>query len=118
MQAGDILAVIDDADARKALAEAELQVIQAKQTLALAESEAQLKVAQAQVALDDVQEALELLDDWEPDETEVEVAKANLDSAQASYWNTTSRAGIVGRADSFHAYQSGECYYFTGRCAG
>ncbi|MDF1513820.1 MAG: HlyD family efflux transporter periplasmic adaptor subunit [Anaerolineae bacterium] len=94
VQAGDILAVMDDTAARKAVAEAELQVIQAQHALATAEDEARLKVAQAQVALDGAEEILDGLVNWEPDETEVEVAKANLDSAQASYWNTAARAGL------------------------
>ena len=71
-----------------------MQVIQAQQALALAEGEAQLKVAQAQADFDAADEALDGLVNWAPDETEVKVSKANLDSAQASYWNTTSRAGL------------------------
>ena len=94
VQEGDVLAQIDDAEARKAVAEAELGVIQAQQALALSEGEAQLKVAQAQVVLDDAIEVLDELVYWEPDETEVEIAKADLDSTEASYWNTRSRAGM------------------------
>ena len=94
VQAGDVLAKMDDADARKAVAAAELQVIQAQQALALAEGDAQLKVAQAQAAYDTAREALDALVDWAPDATDVKIAKANLDSAQAAYWNTTSKAGL------------------------
>ena len=94
VQSGDVLAIMDATEAKKVVAEAEVGVIQAQQSLTLAENQAQLKVAQTQAALNDAIEILDALVNWAPDETEVEVVKANLDSVQASYWNTSARAGL------------------------
>ena len=94
VNAGDVLAWIDDADARQAVASAELQVIQAEQALALAQAQAELAAAQAQADLDAAQEALDALLDWSPDEDEIEMAQANLASAQAAYQVTLARAGV------------------------
>ena len=87
VNAGDLLARLDDLSARQALISARLQIAQAEDTLAreldpeAAEREialAQAKLAQAQLELD------ELLD-WTPDQEAIERAQANLDAAQASY---------------------------------
>jgi RND family efflux transporter MFP subunit len=94
VNAGDMLGWIDDADARQSVASAELQVIQAEQSLALAQAQAELAVAQAQANFDTAQEDLDALLDWAPDEDEIEMAQANLVSAQASYQNTLARAGV------------------------
>lgn len=102
-QAGDTLAWIDDTDARNALADAQLGVIQAEEALkeardtaalAQAVAQAELKVTQAEADLATAQSDLEDLLGWAPDETDVEVAKANLAIAQASYQNTLAKASM------------------------
>jgi RND family efflux transporter MFP subunit len=67
VQAGDILARLDDADARQAVSDAELQAAQAEINLALTRAEADLGLAQA-----------------------------NLDAAQASYEEAVSLANLAG----------------------
>jgi len=67
VQAGAVLAQLEDTDARQSVVEAELQVRQ---------SQAGLK--SAQLKLDDLLA-------WAPDAGAVELAQANLDAAQASY---------------------------------
>ena len=94
VKAGDVLGWIDDADARQAVAEAEVQVMQAQQALAVAQAEAELMVLQAQADLDTAQEALDELLNWKPDEDEIALAQANLISAQTSYNNTVAKAGV------------------------
>jgi HlyD family secretion protein len=49
VRAGDVLALLDDADAREAVADAELQVAQAEVSLALARVDAELGLAQADI---------------------------------------------------------------------
>jgi RND family efflux transporter MFP subunit len=102
-EAGEVLALIDDTDARKAVVDAELSVLQAEQALAdtvdtpkleQAVVQAALKVAQAENSLATAQTDLEELLDWTADETEVEVARANLAINQASYENTVARANM------------------------
>ncbi|HNT76423.1 MAG TPA: HlyD family efflux transporter periplasmic adaptor subunit [Anaerolineae bacterium] len=70
VQAGDALVQLDDADARRSVTEAELQVQQ---------SQASLK--SAQLKLDD-------LVSWTPDASAVELAQANLEAAQTEYTKT------------------------------
>lgn len=94
VQAGDVLAWIDDADARQAVASAELGVLQAEQALALAQAQAELAVVQAQANVDAAQEDLDALLNWSPDENEIAAAQANLVSAQALYQTTLARAGV------------------------
>lgn len=94
VKAGDVLGWIDDADAQQAVAQAEIQVLQAQQALAVAQAQAELAVLQAQADLDAAQEALDALLNWEPDEDEIALAKANLVSAQTSYNNTLAKAGV------------------------
>jgi RND family efflux transporter MFP subunit len=103
VQAGDVLAWIDDTAARQAVADAELAVLQAEQALeeagdtaklVQAVAQAELKVTLAENDLSTAQGELEDLLNWVPDEYEVEVAKADLAIAQVSYRNTLARAGM------------------------
>lgn len=103
VKAGDVLAWIDDTEARNALVSAELGVIQAQaaldkvgDTTALeqAVAQAELKVAQAEANLAAAQADLDELLNWVPDETEVEIAKANLSIAQVSYQNTVTQVNM------------------------
>jgi HlyD family secretion protein len=103
VQAGDVLAWIDDTDARNAVIDAELGVLQAKEALeeagdtaalAQAVAQAELKVAQVEADLSTAQSDLEELLNWAPDETEVEIVRAELAIAQASYQNTVTKADM------------------------
>lgn len=94
VQAGDVLAQLDVADARRAVANAEIKLAQAEATLAsqqdpvaakrtvdlaeIQEAQAELNLASAQLKLDELLE-------WTPDESAVLIAQSNLDAAQASY---------------------------------
>jgi multidrug efflux pump subunit AcrA (membrane-fusion protein) len=104
VQAGDVLGWIDDTDARNAVVEAELNVMQAEAALDEAADTAALEqaVAQAELVLAQKQADLEVanadlaeLVDWSPDETEVEIATANLAIAQANYQVTLAKANMV-----------------------
>jgi HlyD family secretion protein len=103
VQAGDLLAYIDDTDARNAVAEAELGVLQAEQALEDARdtaqreqavAQAELTVTQTEADLATAQDALDELLNWAPDESEVQVSQANLTIAQAEYQNTVTKAGL------------------------
>jgi len=103
VQAGDVLAWIDDTDARNALASAELGVIQAQEALDQASdttaleqavAQADLEVAQAEADLAVAQADLDDLLNWATDETEVEIAQADLNIAQITYQNTVSKANM------------------------
>ncbi|MEJ5311330.1 MAG: HlyD family efflux transporter periplasmic adaptor subunit [Anaerolineae bacterium] len=94
VKAGDVLGKVNDAGARQSVASAELQVLQAQQALAVAQAQAELAVLQAQANLDTAQAALDELLNWEPDEEEIALAKANLVSAQTSYNNALAKAGV------------------------
>lgn len=67
IKAGDVIARLEDTDARRSLADAELQVRQNEASLA----SSQLK--------------LDALVEWEADEDAVRLAQANLDAAKADY---------------------------------
>jgi RND family efflux transporter MFP subunit len=84
---GDILARLDDLNARQALLSAQLQVAQAEDTLAreLDPEAAEREVALAEAKLAQAQLELDELLNWAPDADAVEQAQANLDAAQASY---------------------------------
>lgn len=94
VNAGDVLAWMDDAAARQAVAEAELQVIHAEQSLALTTAQSEFNIAQAQANLDTAQSDLDDLLNWEADVDDVALAEANLTSAQATYQNTLAKAGV------------------------
>jgi RND family efflux transporter MFP subunit len=103
VQAGDVLGWIDDTDARNAVADAELGVLQAEEALQEAQdtaslqqavAQADLEVTQAEANLETAQNDLNDLLNWAPDETEVEIAEADLAIAQASYQNTVAKANM------------------------
>ena len=103
VEAGEVLAWIDDTDARNAVVEAELSVLQAEEALENAQDTAQLEQAVAQAGLKLAQTEADLaaaetdLDDllnWAPDETEVEIAQANLAIAQADYQIVATKVGM------------------------
>jgi HlyD family secretion protein len=103
--AGDLLARIDDAAARKALASAELQLAQARmQTEAGATTTGisydDISIATAEMNLAEAEAALADLRGWQPDEESIALAQAQLDAAQASY------AAAAGQQSS--AYYSAE----------
>jgi HlyD family secretion protein len=87
VNAGDILARLDDLNARQALVSAELQVAQAEDALSreLDPKTAEREVALAQAQLDQAQLDLDELLDWTPDEDSIQQAQASLEAAQASY---------------------------------
>jgi len=95
VQPGDVLAWIDDATARQDVASAEIQVMATEQDLALAVAEAELTLAEAKADLAVARRALDELVNWEPDEDEISVAKANLLSAQVSYQNISAKANLT-----------------------
>lgn len=89
VQAGDVLARLDDSDVQEALLNAQLQLAQAAmQTDATATeigiSYDDINVEQAQLNLQEAQAALDDLLNWEPDPDEIAQAEAALASAQAS----------------------------------
>jgi HlyD family secretion protein len=87
VQAGDVLARVDDSQARAALIAAELQVIQAQDKLAEGRDtepeQRDLELAEANQAL--AQLRLDELLNWAPDEEAIEQAQANLEAAHAEY---------------------------------
>ena len=98
VQAGDVLARVDNADAQTALLSAQLQLLKAQQDLASAQTQLQ-KVKEgpseadllaAQTALASAQEAYDALLNG-PDAREVEKTKLSLDSAKNSLWSTQLR---------------------------
>ena len=100
VQAGDVLARLDDTDARQAMAEAELQVAQAEATLAQQQDTTaaeqaialnEIQVSQAKASLASAQLKLDDLLAWTPDENAVALAQANLDAAQADYARIAAR---------------------------
>jgi HlyD family secretion protein len=103
VQAGDVLARLDDTAAQQALANAELQLDQAAmQTDATATevgvSYDDISVQQAQINLDLAQTELDDLLNWEPDEDEIALAEANLAAAKASLnaaWGQETSAGYT-----------------------
>lgn len=101
VQAGDVLARLDDTAAQQALANAELQLTQAAmQTDAMATevgvSYDDISVQQAQLNLEMAQAELDDLLSWEPDEDEIVLAEANLVAAKANLnaaWGQETSAG-------------------------
>ena len=101
--AGNVLGWIDDTDARKAVIDAELGMLQAQEALDQAAdtdsleqivAQAALKVVQAEADLNTAQNNLDDLIDWSPDETDVQIAEANLIIARADYENTVAKANM------------------------
>ena len=103
VQVGHVLGWIDDTDARNAVTDAELGVLQAEEALEKAGNTAsleqavaqtELKVAQVEANLETARRDLEDLLNWAPDDTEVAIAKADLFIAQASYENTVAKVNL------------------------
>jgi HlyD family secretion protein len=94
VRAGDVLARIDDAQARKALIAAQLGVLQAEANLAdqldTAPEQRQLELAQINLQL--AQYSLDELVNWTPDETTIAQAEADLEAAQADYRTAQSKS--------------------------
>jgi HlyD family secretion protein len=78
VEAGDLIATLDDTALQEAVTNAALQVAQSENNL-----------AQAQLALDD-------LLDWEPDEIAVTLAEASLTAAQAGLEQALSQEAVAG----------------------
>jgi len=78
--AGDLIATLDDEALRDAVTNAEFQVAQSE-----------LNLEQAQIELDRLQ-------DWEPDETAVALAQANLAAAQAALENAQVSDAAAGNS--------------------
>lgn len=90
VQAGDVLARLDDTAAQEALANAELQLAQALMQTDASATEVgvsydDISVEQAQINVDDVQAALDDLLNWQPDGDEIAQAEASLVAAEAGY---------------------------------
>lgn len=90
VQAGDVLARINDTDAQQTLANAQLQLAQAAMQTNASATEVgvsydDISVEQAQINLELAQTALDDLLNWEPDPDEIALAEANLAAAEASY---------------------------------
>ena len=103
VEAGDVLGWIDDASARQNLVDAELSVLQAQEALEEAQdtaaleqavAQAELNVAQTEADLETAKNDLHDLVEWTPDETEVEIAQAELATAQADYQVTLTKANM------------------------
>ena len=80
VEAGDVIASLDDTALQEALTNARLQVAQSENAL-----------AQARLTLEDLVE-------WEPDETAVAVAEANLAAAQTALENAQSSDAVAGHS--------------------
>jgi HlyD family secretion protein len=87
VETGDLLARLDDLQARQTLISAQLQVAQAEESLdSVTDTQAaQREVELAQAKLEQAQLALDDLVNWTPDEQSIELAQTNLEAAQASY---------------------------------
>ena len=94
VQEGDVLARLDDSQARKALIAAELGVIQAEEALAaqLNTRQAEQSVALAEANLAVAQLKLDELLNWAPDKSAVAQAQSNLEAAQADYEASQNRS--------------------------
>ncbi len=89
VQAGDVLASLNDNDAQKAIVNAQLQVAQAAMKTDASTTETgisfdDISIEQARLNLEQAQNALDELLNWEPDEDDISVAQANLAAAEAS----------------------------------
>ncbi|MCA9933301.1 MAG: efflux RND transporter periplasmic adaptor subunit [Ardenticatenaceae bacterium] len=101
VQAGDVLAVLDDTDARKAVALAEIQLAQAALQVnpdALTEniSLSEISISQAEINLASAQANLDELLSWEPDGDAIALAEANLAAAQAGYDAAVNKDAVAG----------------------
>jgi multidrug efflux pump subunit AcrA (membrane-fusion protein) len=94
VRAGDLLARLDDTEAQRSVANAELKVAQAEATLDSQQDPdamqravdlAKIQVSQSELNLASAQLKLDELLEWTADETAIEQAQASLEAAQADY---------------------------------
>jgi multidrug efflux pump subunit AcrA (membrane-fusion protein) len=90
VQAGDVLARMDDSDAQQALLNAQLQLAQAAMKSDAESTETgisfdDISIEQARLNLDQAQKSLDDLLNWEPDEEDIALAEANVSAAEAGY---------------------------------
>jgi HlyD family secretion protein len=90
VQAGDVLARLDDTDAQETLLNAQLQLAQAAMQTDASATEVgmsfdDISIEQARLNLEEAQTALDDLLNWDPDPDEIAQAEANLAAAEASY---------------------------------
>ncbi|MCA9918795.1 MAG: efflux RND transporter periplasmic adaptor subunit [Anaerolineales bacterium] len=102
ISAGDVLAQLDDTDARKAVALAEIQVAQAalqgNPDALSANLAADVVVSQAEINLITAQARLDELLNWQADEDAIALAEANLAAAQANYETALSKDAAAGNS--------------------
>ncbi len=102
VQAGDVLAQLDDTDARKAVALAEIQVAQAAlqgDPNALTNNiSGEIAVSQVEINLISAQAKLDELLDWQPDADAIALAEANLAAAQANYDTAVNKDAAAGNS--------------------
>jgi len=105
VQAGDILARLDDSSAQQSLINAQLQLAQAAMKTDATATETgvssdDISIEQARINLDQAQAALDDLLNWEPDENDIAVAEANIEAAQAGF-----DAAVGQEASSYYGIQ-------------
>ncbi len=103
VQAGDVLARLDDSDAQQALANTQLQVDQAAirtdpESTQTGTSLNAISEEQAELNLDEAQKALDDLLNWEPDEDEIAQAELNLAAAQAALETASNQQAAGGNS--------------------
>ncbi len=99
VKAGDVLARLDDTDARQSLALAQLQLEQAAidvdpDTIAANVAAAEVTVSQAEIDLAEAQATLDDLLNWESESLEVQLAEANYKAAQGNYYEAANRDAL------------------------
>ncbi|HET6445070.1 MAG TPA: efflux RND transporter periplasmic adaptor subunit [candidate division Zixibacteria bacterium] len=90
VQAGDVLAQLDDGDAQKAILNSQIQLAQAAMKTDASTTETgisfdDIAIEQARINLDQAQKELDDLLNWEPDDDVFAQAEASLTSAESSY---------------------------------
>jgi len=108
VEAGDVLARLDDSDAQQSLVAAQIQLNLAAMKTDASSTETgissdDISIEQARLNLDQEQKALDELLNWEPDEEEVAIAQANLDAANAGY-----NAAVGQEASGYYNIQASE----------
>lgn len=103
VQAGDVLARLDDTNAQQAVANAQLQLAQAAlqtdpQKVERAVALTQISVEQAEINLALAQADRDELLNWTPDEDTIALAEANLAAAEASYEDAVSKDAASGNS--------------------
>jgi RND family efflux transporter MFP subunit len=90
VEAGDVLAQLDDSDAQQALANAQIQLTQAAMKTDASTTETgisfdDISIEQARINLEQAQATLDDLLNWEADVDDIAIAEANLEAAEAGY---------------------------------